>query len=58
MKALDNMGGYYGAREIMSKKEIKTPEDMKTMKFRVPSTTMWVGNGKCMGNQPDQRCFL
>lgn len=42
MKCLDNMGGYYGARDIMSMKEIHTPADMKNMKFRVPTTTMWV----------------
>lgn len=57
MKALDNMGGYYGAREIMSKKEIKTPEDMKTMKFRVPSTTMWVAMANAWGTNPTSVSF-
>lgn len=49
MKCLDNMGGYYGARDIMSKNEIKTPEDMKKMKFRVPTTTMWVAMAEAWG---------
>lgn len=49
VKALDNMGGYYGARDIMSKQAINTPEDMKNMKFRVPTTTMWVAMANAWG---------
>lgn len=57
MKALDNMGAYYGARQIMSKAPINTPEDMKTMKFRVPSTTMWVAMANAWGTNPTSVAF-
>lgn len=57
MKCLDNMGGYYGARQIMSKKEIITPEDMKDVKFRVPSTTMWVAMANAWGTNATSVAF-
>lgn len=49
VKCLDNMGGYYGARDIMSQAPITVPEDMKNMKFRVPTTTMWVAMANAWG---------
>lgn len=49
VKCLDNMGGYYGARDIMAKKEISTPADMKNVKFRVPNTTMWIAMADAWG---------
>ncbi|MCD8123075.1 MAG: TRAP transporter substrate-binding protein, partial [Clostridiales bacterium] len=57
MKALDNMGGYYGAREIMSVAPITVPEDMKNMKFRVPSTTMWVAMANAWGTNATSVAF-
>lgn len=49
VKCLDNMGGYYGARDIMSQAPITVPADMKNMKFRVPTTTMWVAMANAWG---------
>lgn len=57
MKCLDNMGGYYGARDIMSKAQINTPEDMKKMKFRVPTTTMWVAMANAWGTNATTVAF-
>ena len=41
----------------MSKKEIITPEDMKDVKFRVPSTTMWVAMANAWGTNATSVAF-
>lgn len=44
---------YYGTRFITtSKKEVKTPADMKGLKLRVPNMPMSVANAKAMGASP------
>lgn len=40
---------YYGARHLTSNKPVRTPDDMKGMKLRVPSTAMYVLFPKAMG---------
>lgn len=37
IKVLDDFGGYYGSRQIMSNVEVSTPADLKGLDFRVPN---------------------
>lgn len=57
IKILDGMAGYYGVREIMSTKPIRTPDDMKGVNFRVPSTAIWVAMANAMGSTPTPVSF-
>lgn len=46
------MNWYFGERHIISKKPVQTPADLKGMKVRVPSATMWAETMKAMGAVP------
>ena len=37
LMVLDGMSSYYGSRQIMSKKPINTPDDLKGLNFRMPN---------------------
>ncbi len=51
IKTLDTL--YYGTRWLTtSKKEVKTPEDMKGLKIRVPDQPMSIAIAKAMGASP------
>ena len=43
---------YYGARHLTSNKPIRTPDDMKGMKLRVPSTQMYTLFPRAVGANP------
>lgn len=46
------MNWYFGQRHIISKVPVETVEDLKGMKIRVPSATMWVETMKALGATP------
>ena len=46
------MDWYFGSRNVISGKVIKTPEDMKGMKVRVPPNKVWIETIKAMGGSP------
>ena len=46
------MDWYFGERHIISKKPINTPADMKGLKIRVPSNTMWTATMEALGAAP------
>ena len=46
------MDWYFGSRNVISGKVIKTPEDMKGMKIRVPPNKVWIETIKAMGGSP------
>jgi tripartite ATP-independent transporter DctP family solute receptor len=46
------MDWYFGARYVISGKVIKTPDDMKGMKVRVPPNKVWIETIKAMGGSP------
>lgn len=46
------MNWYFGERHIISKKPIKTPEDLKGVKFRVVNAPMWIETFKALGAAP------
>lgn len=46
------MDWYFGERHIISKKPIHTPDDMKGLKIRVPSNTMWTATMEALGAAP------
>lgn len=46
------MDWYFGERHIISKKPINTVEDMKGLKIRVPSNTMWTATMEALGAAP------
>lgn len=46
------MNWYFGERHIISKKPINTPDDMKGLKIRVPSNTMWTATMESLGAAP------
>lgn len=46
------MNWYFGERHIISKKPINTPSDMKGLKIRVPSNTMWTATMESLGAAP------
>ena len=46
------MNWYFGERHIISKKPIHTPDDMKGLKVRVPSNTMWTATMESLGAAP------
>lgn len=46
------MDWYFGERHVISKDPINSPEDMKNMKIRVPSNTMWAETMMALGASP------
>ena len=52
IKVLDSMSTYFGTRQVITNKPIKTPEDMRNLKVRVPNTPMWLETIKAMGGSP------
>jgi TRAP-type transport system periplasmic protein len=46
------MDWYFGSRHMISDKVIRTPDDMKGMKVRVPPNKMWIETIKAMGGSP------
>lgn len=46
------MNWYFGERHIISKKPINSPADMKGLKIRVPSNTMWTATMEALGAAP------
>lgn len=46
------MNWYFGERHIISKKPINSPDDMKGLKIRVPSNTMWTATMESLGAAP------
>lgn len=46
------MNWYFGERHIISKKPINSPDDMKGLKIRVPSNTMWTATMEALGAAP------
>lgn len=46
------MNWYFGERHIISKKSINSPDDMKGLKIRVPSNTMWSATMEALGAAP------
>lgn len=46
------MDWYFGERHIISKKPIKSVEDMKGLKIRVPSNIMWTATMEALGAAP------
>ncbi len=49
IKVLDHMSTYFGTRQLISKKPVYKPEDMKGLKVRVPSVPMWIETLSSMG---------
>ncbi|MBP1935090.1 C4-dicarboxylate TRAP transporter substrate-binding protein [Ammoniphilus resinae] len=45
---------FFGDRHIISNKEIRTPEDLKGLKMRVPPNVMWTETIKAMGANPTE----
>jgi len=48
---------YYGDRHIVSKKEIRKPEDLKGVKFRIPPSQMWKETFSSLGATPTELQF-
>lgn len=48
---------YWGWRHITANKEIRKPEDMKGLKFRVPEQPIWLEMAKAMGANPTPIAF-
>ena len=49
---------YYGTRQLTTKnKPVKTPDDMKGLKIRVPNAPLTVANMKAMGGNPTPMAF-
>lgn len=46
------MDWYFGARHIISDREIRRPEDLRGMKVRVPPNIMWIETIRAMGGEP------
>jgi TRAP-type transport system periplasmic protein len=42
----------YGKRQLMTTKEVKTPEDLKGMKIRVPNNAMYIKSFEALGAAP------
>lgn len=45
---------FFGARHIISDREIRTPADMDGLTIRVPPNTMWIETMDAMGGRPTQ----
>lgn len=43
---------YYGTRHITSNKPVRTPEDLKGIKMRVPDGPLYTANGEALGANP------
>lgn len=46
------MGGFFGCRNMISEKPIRTPADVQGLTVRVPPNTMWIETFKAMGARP------
>jgi TRAP-type transport system periplasmic protein len=46
------MDWYFGSRHVISDKVIRTPDDMKGLKTRVPPNKVWIETIKAMGGSP------
>ncbi len=49
---LDSFGGYYGSRQIMSKKAVSSPADLKGLNFRVPNNATQIEMAQAWGANP------
>ena len=49
---LDGMSSYYGSRQIMSKKPINTPDDLKGLNFRMPNNATQLELAEAWGANP------
>lgn len=57
IRVLDSMTTYFGTRQVVSKKSFTTPEEMKGIKCRVPTTPLWVSTLTAMGSSPTTIAF-
>jgi tripartite ATP-independent transporter DctP family solute receptor len=48
---------YLGPREVVAKRSIKTLEDMKGLRFRVPESPLYVGMARSLGANPTPIAF-
>lgn len=48
---------YYGARDVTSNRPIRTPEDMKNLKIRVPDAPAYLAFPKALGANPTPIAF-
>ncbi len=51
---------YLGTRQLLLRdigKEVRSPEDMKGVKLRVPSSPTWIALGKALGGNPTPMSF-
>jgi len=46
------MGGFFGCRNMIADKPIRTPADVAGLTVRVPPNTMWIETVKAMGARP------
>ena len=52
LMVLDGMSSYYGSRQIMSKKPINTPDDLKGLNFRMPNNATQLELAEAWGATP------
>lgn len=52
LMVLDGMSSYYGSRQIMSKKPINTPDDLKGLNFRMPNNATQLELAEAWGANP------
>ena len=52
LMVLDGMSSYYGSRQIMSKKPINTPDDLKGLNFRMPNNATNLELAEAWGANP------
>lgn len=58
LMVLDGMSSYYGSRQIMSKKPINTPDDLKGLNFRMPNNATQLELAEAWGANPATNFFL
>lgn len=46
------LNGYFGARHIISDKQIRSPDDLANLQIRIPPNTIWVETFKALGASP------
>ena len=57
LMVLDGLSSYYGSRQIMSKKPINTPDDLKGLNFRMPNTATQLELAEAWGANPANMSF-
>lgn len=57
LMVLDGMSSYYGSRQIMSKKPINTPDDLKGLNFRMPNNATQLELAEAWGANPTTISF-